>query len=154
MRATILACLCSTALCACNPAVKSTTPRIDPIAAIPVAEMTCPVSGEPVTMLDEAAFFESFPVFCKGRVNARQFASLEMKQRARLAAEQVLPQKGIANTTCPLTGEPLTANASAVAFEGTVVGFATPADAAQFRSLKPEKPSKLIADWKTESSAS
>ena len=76
------------------------------------------------------------------------------EQRARLAAEQVLPQKGIANTTCPLTGEPLTANASAVAFEGTVVGFATPADAAQFRSLKPEKQSKLIADWKTESSAS
>ena len=154
MRLSIAAVLCPLALCACNPAVKSTIPKVDAIAAIPVAEMTCPVTGETVTDLDQAAYFESYPVYCKGRENARQFASLESAQRARLAAEQVLPQKGIANATCPLTGEKLTANAAAVSFEGAVIGFASAADAAQFRSLKPEKQAKLIADWKSESSAS
>lgn len=154
MRLPMLAVLCPLALCACNPAVKNTIPKVDSIAAIPVGEMTCPVTGETVTDLDAAAYFESYPVYCKGRENARQFASLESTQRARLAAEQVLPQKGIANATCPLTGETLTANAAAVSFEGAVIGFASAADAAQFRSLKAEKQAKLIADWKSEASAS
>ena len=141
-------------LAACNPALKSTLPTVDHIAPIAQAEMTCPITGEPVTDADAAAYYESYPVYCKGRDSARQFASLDAKQRAKLGAEQVLPQKGIANATCPLTGETLTANAAAVSFEGAVIGFASAADAAQFRSLKPEKQAKLIADWKSEPSAS
>ena len=140
-------------LAGCNPAVKNTIPKVDSIASLPMTEMTCPVTGETVTELDEAAYFESYPVYCSGRANARQFASLESSQRARFAADQVLAQKGIANKTCPLTGEPLTATAAAVVFDGATIGFATPADANQFRSLKPERQSKLIADWKASGSA-
>ncbi len=137
-------------LTACNPAVKSTTPAIDVVMPILQTEMVCPICGEPVTELDEAAYFESYPVYCKGRDNARQFASLELKQRARLGADQVLPQKGIANRTCPLTGETLDARAAAVTYEGTVIGFASAADANQFRSLKAERKAKVIAQWKAE----
>lgn len=138
------------ALAACNPAVKSTVPVIEHPQPIVLPEMTCPVSGEPVTELDEAAFFGSYPVYCKGRDNARQFASLDSKQRARLGADQVLAQKGIANDTCPLTGEHLDANASAVVYEGQAIGFASAADANQFRSLKPEKQAKVIEQWKAQ----
>lgn len=137
-------------LTACNPAVKNTIPVIDVPQSIVQAEMVCPISGEPVTDLDQAAYFGSYPVYCKGRENARQFASLDTKQRARLGAEQVLPQKGIANETCPLTGERLDANAAAVVYQGQTIGFASISDANQFRALKPEKQAKLIEQWKAQ----
>lgn len=133
---------------ACNPAVKTTTVTVDVIAPIILVEMTCPVSAEIVTDQDEAAYFDSYPVYCKGRDNARQFASLSSKQRARLASEQVLAQKGIANKTCPITGEPLNANASAVVYQGTAIGFASSADANQFRSLNADGKAKVIKQWK------
>lgn len=137
-------------LTACNPAVKNTIPVIEVPTPIVQAEMTCPISGEPVTELDEAAYFGSYPVYCKGRENARQFASLDTRQRARLGAEQVLAQKGITNDTCPLTGEKLDANAAAVVYQGQVIGFASVSDANQFRSLKPEKQAKMIEQWKAQ----
>lgn len=135
-------------LAACNPALKSTLPTVDHIAPIAQAEMTCPITGEPVTDADAAAYYESYPVYCKGRDSARQFASLDAKQRARLGAEQVLPQKGIANKTCPLTGETLDARAAAVVYDGATVGFASTADANQFRSLKADQKAEIIADWR------
>lgn len=119
------------------------------IAPIPVTERFCPVTGEPVDERSEAAYFESFPVYCKDRASARQLASLEPTQRARLAAEQVLPQKGIANGTCPLTGDALTATAAPVVWQGEVIGFATVADANQFRALPEAKRERLIAAWRT-----
>jgi hypothetical protein len=134
----------------CQSGIKSTLPTVEVIAPIVQTERLCPITGEPVTELDEAAFFETYPVYCKGRENARQFASLEPKQRARLAKEQVLPQKGIANDTCPLTGERLTASASPVVYEGEVIGFASLADANQFRSLRPEKKARAIERWRAE----
>lgn len=134
----------------CQSNLKSTLPTIETIMPIAQAERLCPITGEPVTDADEAAFFETYPVYCKGRENARQFASLSAEQRARLAKDQVLAQKGIANTTCPLTGEALTAAAAPVVYEGTVVGFASLADANQFRSLNAEKKAKLIERWRSE----
>ena len=134
----------------CQPNVKSTLPTIETIMPIAQTERFCPVTGEPVTDADESAFFETYPVYCKGRENARQFASLSATQRARLAKEQVLPQKGIANADCPLTGETLTAAAAPVVYEGRVIGFASLADANQFRSLNAEKKAKLIERWKSE----
>jgi len=136
--------------CSAAPTPTATTPttavlRIEPIV---LTELVCPVTGETVTTESEAAFFECYPVYCFDRASARQFASLEMKQRARLGAEQVLAQKGIANTTCPITDEALTAAASPAVFEGEVIGFASLADANQFRSLPIEKRAKLIAQWK------
>jgi hypothetical protein len=139
------------ALQACNPAVRSTTVVIDvPVPILP-AERLCPITGEPVTELDEAAYFESFPVYCKGRDSARQFAALAMPKRALYGAEQVLPQKGISNATCPITGESLTAAAAAVVYQGRTIGFASLADANQFRALKPERQAKLIERWQAES---
>jgi len=134
----------------CSTAPTATTPttavlRVEPIV---LTELVCPVTGETVTTESEAAFFECYPVYCFDRASARQFASLEAKQRARLGAEQVLAQKGIANTTCPITDEALTAAASPAVFEGEVIGFASLSDANQFRSLPLEKRAKLIAQWK------
>lgn len=140
--------------CSSNPAaVPNAAPAVVAIPPIPVTERFCPVTGEPVDERAEIAYFESFPVYCKDRASARQLASLEPKQRARLAAEQVLPQKGIANASCPLTGEPLSALASPVVWEGTAIGFATPADANQFRSLPEPKRAKLIAAWRADGGA-
>ena len=138
----------------------STTPAPAPLAStvlhtepVVLAEMTCPVTGEVVTCESAVAYFECYPVYCVDRASARQFASLEMKQRARLAAEQVLAQKGIRNTTCPITGDTLTAAGSPAIFEGEVIGFASAADANQFRSLPAEKRTKLIAQWRESESA-
>lgn len=136
-------------LLACNPAVKNTIPTIETTTPIVQKEMVCPICGEPVTELDAVAYFGSYAVYCKGRENARQFASLDAKQRARLGADQVLAQKGIANHTCPLTGETLDANASAVVYQGSTIGFASIADANQFRSLTPERKAKLIEQWRS-----
>lgn len=147
-----LAILCALAA-GCQSNIKSTLPAIEPIAPIAQTERFCPVTGEPVTEADENAFFETYPVYCKGRENARQFASLSASQQARLAKDQVLPQKGIANATCPLTGETLTAAAAPAVYEGEVVGFASLADANQFRALNAEKKAKLIARWKAEEAA-
>lgn len=144
----ILVPLASLVLVACNPAVKSTLPTVDHITPIVQAEMNCPITGETVTDADAAAYYESYPVYCKGRENARQFAALDAKQRAKLGAEQVLPQKGIANKTCPLTGETLDARATAVVYEGAAIGFASSADANQFRSLKADQKAEIIADWR------
>jgi hypothetical protein len=135
------------ALTACNPAVKSTTVTIEVPAPLVPAERLCPIMGEPVGELDEVAYFESYPVYCKGRDSARQFASLEYSKRARYGADQVLPQKGISNLTCPITGEPLTASAAAVVYQGRTIGFASPADANQFRALKPERQERIISQW-------
>jgi len=147
------------ALTGCS-ATPSTTPAPAPLAStvlrtepVVLVEMTCPVTGEIVTCDSAVAYFECYPVYCLDRASARQFASLEMKQRARLAAEQVLAQKGIRNTTCPITGDTLTAAGSPAIFEGEVIGFASAADANQFRSLPAEKRAKLIAQWRESESA-
>ena len=146
--------LCSAlALPACNPAVKSTKVTIEVPAPIVPAERLCPIMGEPVTELDEVAYFESYPIYCKGRDSARQFASLEYSKRARYGADQVLPQKGIANLTCPITGETLTAGAAAVVYQGRTIGFASPADASQFRALKPERQERTISQWQESEAA-
>jgi nitrous oxide reductase accessory protein NosL len=145
--------LATLALAACNPAVKTTLPVVEHVTPIAQAEMTCPITGETVTDADAAAYYESFPVYCKGRESARQFAALDAKQRARLGSEQVLPQKGIANKTCPLTGETLDARATAVVYDGAAIGFASAADANQFRSLKPDQKAEIIADWRTSGGA-
>lgn len=144
-----LAILCALAT-GCQSNIKSTLPVIEPITPIVQTERLCPITGEVVTETDEFAFYETYPVYCKGRENARQFASLSAAQRARLGKDQVLPQKGISNTTCPLTGETLTAAASPVVYQGAVIGFASLADANQFRSLNAEKKAKLIEKWKAE----
>jgi len=79
--------------------------------------------------------------------NAAQFASLAPAKRAKLAAPQVLKAKGISNETCPLTGEPLTAAAAPVRYEGRVIGFASVADANQFNSLTKKKQAQMIEKW-------
>jgi hypothetical protein len=144
-----LALLCTLAS-GCQSNIKSTLPVIETVTPIVQTERLCPITGEPVTEVDEFAFYETYPVYCKGRENARQYASLSAAQRARLGKDQVLPQKGISNATCPLTGEALTAAAAPVVYEGSVIGFASLADANQFRSLNAEKKAKLIAQWKAE----
>lgn len=149
--ATALTLSAITLLCACtaaptSPATLATSVLI--VQPIILTEMYCPVTGELVTIESPSAVFEVYPVYCASRADARQFASLEYSQRAKLAAEQVLAQKGIATKTCPLDGEDLTATACAVEFEGQIIGFGDRADANQFKSLKPAQKSRLIAEWK------
>ena len=74
----------------------------------------------------------------------------EKKARARAASEQVLPQKRITNATCPMSGETLDAAAVPILFDGQIYGFASLADANDFRALtaKPEKQRKIIEQWK------
>ena len=116
-------------------------------AKIP-GEIHCPISGEVVTTSSPCAMYGVYPVYCKTVEDARQFASLPKAKRAQLATEQVLAQKRITNTTCPLTGETLTAAAAPVLYDGTVIGFASVADANQFNSLPPAKKKACIDAWK------
>lgn len=112
--------------------------------------LTCPITGEPVTDQSPSALYGVFPVYCSTVGDARQFASLAPKSRARLAKDQVLPQKGIRNHLCPITGEELTAAAAPATYEGETIGFASVADANQFRSLTPKKQAQIVAQWRTD----
>lgn len=112
--------------------------------------MVCPIDGTPVT--DESiykGYFNSTPVYFASASNATQYGTLPLKQRAKLAAPQVLAQKEITNSTCPLTGETLTANADAVKYDGEMYGFASAADANQFRALPKKQQAKVMAAWKS-----
>ncbi|MBL9149364.1 MAG: hypothetical protein JNM94_11780 [Phycisphaerae bacterium] len=116
-------------------------------------EILCPITGEVVSTSSPNAWYGVFPVYCATVSDARQFTTLAKPQRAKLAAAQVLPQKRITNTTCPLTGEPLTAEAAPVLYEEVIIGFATVADANQFNSLAPAKKKKIIDEWRASEAA-
>jgi hypothetical protein len=122
-------------------------------AEAPPTELFCPITGEPVTTDSPHAMYGVFPVYCRTQEDARQLAVLPKEQRARLAAEQVLPQKRILNRTCPLTGEALTASAAPALFEGEIIGFASIADANQFTSLAPNKKKELLDAWRSSGEA-
>jgi hypothetical protein len=143
--------------CAADPEVARKVDRSFPTvpAAVP-PPMLCPVSGEEVTAASPQAWFNVYPVYCRTDADRKQFAALKPGSRARAAAEQVLPQKRIANATCPMSDETLDAGAVPVLFEGEIYGFASRADANDFRALtaKPEKQRKIIADWKAASGES
>lgn len=130
--------------CAASPA---TVAASEPTHAETRVEMTCPITGEPVGESSPSALYGIYPVRCASVADAKQFASLSPARRAAAAAPQVLPQKRIANRTCPLTGEPLTAAAAPVEYEGRILGFASMADANQFRSLAKDRKAALVAEW-------
>ncbi|MDZ4831512.1 MAG: hypothetical protein SGJ09_15095 [Phycisphaerae bacterium] len=120
-------------------------------------EILCPISGEIVTIESPHAWYGVYPVYCSSVENARQFAALPKEKRAKLAVAQVLPQKRIKNSTCPLTGDTLTAAAAPVLYsdvnEEVIIGFASLADANQFTSLTPKKKKECIEAWRAPSSA-
>ena len=107
-----------------------------------------PITGEPVGANCHVGYYGQWQVRFNNPADAAQFASLPKAKRDKLAAPQVLAQKGITNTVCPLTGATLTAAAAPVKVDGAVVGFATMADANQFRSLKKAKQDSVIEAWK------
>ena len=116
-------------------------------------EIACPICGEPVTTSDPNAWYGVFPVYCHSINETRQFAALPKDQRAKLAAPQVLPQKRIANSICPLTDETLTAAATPVLYDETIIGFASLSDANQFNSLPAKKKKECIEAWRAKSGA-
>lgn len=106
-----------------------------------------PMTQEPVDGSGHIGYFGQWQVRFNSAATAAQFAALPRAKRAALAAAQVLPKKGIQNATCPLTGETLTALAAPVTWDGTVIGFASMADANQFRAFTKEKQAAVIAAW-------
>jgi hypothetical protein len=139
--------------CASQATTSSTAPTVNKAYPTQSAKMTgeirCPISGEVVTTSSPCAMYGVYPVYCKTVEDARQFAALPKAKRAQLATEQVLAQKRITNTTCPLTGEKLTAAAAPVLYDGMIIGFASVADANQFNSLPPAKKKSCIDAWKS-----
>lgn len=114
-----------------------------PTASLPID----PISREPVAGEGFVGYYGMWKVHFESAENAAQFASLAPAKRAKLAAPQVLKAKGIPNETCPLTGEPLTAAAAPVRYEGQVIGFASVADANQFNALTKKKQAQIIGKW-------
>lgn len=108
----------------------------------------CPISGQEVVGAGHVGYYGIYEVHFASRADAEQFASLPKEKRAALAAQQVLAQKKITNTTCPLTGNTLNAAAAPVVWEGVVIGFYSVADANQFKSLPPARQQKVIQAWK------
>ena len=111
-----------------------------------------PISKEPVKGEGHVGYYGQWPVHFENGANAAQWASLPKAKRAKLAAPQVLPQKKITNHVCPLTGAELDAAAAPVTWDGAVIGFASSADANQFRALKKEKQDRIIAAWRADGS--
>lgn len=110
--------------------------------------MTCPISGETVTRDSiYVGYFNVYPVYFASLSDSTQFGSMPISKRAKLSAPQVLEQKGIKNTSCPLTGETLTASASPGKYEGQAIGFATLSDANQFKSLPKAQQKKSVDKW-------
>lgn len=140
--------------CSADPELAKRVDRSFPTEPIVLASpLVCPITGEPVTVESPQAWFNVYPVYCSTEADRKQFASLKPASRARAAADQVLPQKRITNTTCPMTGEPLDAASVPILFEGRIYGFKSTADANDFRALnaKPEKQRKIIEAWKASS---
>jgi len=140
--------------CTADPELAKKVDRSFPTEPAPLAPpVSCPITGEEVTADSPQAWFNVYPVYCRTEADRKQYATLKAGQRARAAAEQVLPQKRIANATCPMSGETLDAGAVPILFEGEIYGFASLADANDFRALtaKPEKQRKIIAEWKASS---
>ena len=130
---------------------QSSTIKTESVSTQNSQSMVCPISGKPVT--DESiykGYFNSTPVYFASASDSTQYGSMPLKQRAKLAAPQVLAQKQITTTTCPLPGETLTANAEAVKYDGSIYGFASAAEANQFRSLPKPQQAKVIAAWKSD----
>ena len=111
-----------------------------------------PISNEPVSTDAHVGYYGQWQVRFNSTANAVRFASLPKAQRDVLAAPQVLAQQGIRNNVCPLTGATLTASAAGVMVDGSMVGFATMADANRFRALDRAKQDAIIAAWKKDGS--
>jgi hypothetical protein len=139
------------AACTADPELARKVDRSFPTEpAAPPIPILCPITGEEVTVKSPQAWFNVYPVHCLTEADRKQFATLKPTARARAASEQVLPQKRITNATCPMSGETLDAAAVPFLFEGQIYGFASIADANDFRALtaKPEKQRKIIEEWK------
>jgi hypothetical protein len=122
------------------------TPAARGTAATP-APMVCPVTGRTVEGEGASAYYGVYEIICVDREAANQFGSLPVRKRAQLAGPQVMARQGITNSTCPLTGKPLDAEAVAVTYEGRIYGFACLADANQFTALPRKKQASIIADF-------
>ena len=156
-RCIVLSLLVVASGCTADPEMAKKVDRSFPTAPAPLATpILCPISGAEVTAESPQAWFNVYPVLCQTDADRKQFAALKAEARARAASEQVLPQKRISNATCPMSGEPLDAGAVPILFEGEIYGFATMADANDFRALnaKPAKQRKIIAEWKASSGES
>jgi hypothetical protein len=123
-------------------------------AGTPTAKLTAidPISNEPVSTDAHVGYYGQWQVRFSSAANAVRFASLPKAQRDVLAAPQVLAQQGIRNNVCPLTGATLTASAAGVMVDGSMVGFATMADANRYRALDRAKQDAIIAAWKKDGS--
>jgi hypothetical protein len=110
-------------------------------------EVVDPITQERVDGSGHIGYFGQWQVRFNSAASAAQFAALPRAKRATLAAAQVLPKKGIHNSICPMTGETLTALAAPVTWDGAVIGFASMADANQFRAFTKEKQAAVMAAW-------
>lgn len=141
LSATLLA---TTLLLACQSSAPTTNHAAAPSGTpAPV----CPVTGKVVQGDGASAYYGVYEIVCFDREAANQFAALPPRKRAELAGPQVLARQGITNTTCPLTGKTLNAEAVAVKYDGTTYGFASLADANQFLSLPKKKQAQIIAKF-------
>lgn len=137
--------------CASTPASAMTSTSAAPAGA-GKKTWICPVCVTEFRGDGHIGYYGVYAVHFCSRVDAEQFTSLAYEKRSKLAAAQVLPQKKITNSTCPLTGEELTAAAMPVKYEGEIIGFASAADANQFMSLAPAKQKSVIDRWRQSTS--
>lgn len=125
----------------------TTTASSGPATATRAGAPVCPITGKTVKGEGASAYYGVYEIVCYDREAANQFASLPPKKRAEVAGPQVMATQGITNTTCPLTGKSLNAEAVAVKHDGKTYGFACLADANQFMSLPRKKQAEIIAKF-------
>lgn len=154
----LLALTCFDCLCTVGCMSSQTAPAQSvamPSRTSSTTPLTCPISGEIVseeTMY--VAYFSVYPVYCASLSDSTQLGSMPLAKRAKLCAPQVLAQKQITNSTCPLTGSALSASAIPVTYENQIIGFDTAADANQFKSLPKAQQRKIIDKWRAVDSGS
>lgn len=138
----------SALLVGCASNHTASAPSESASTAAPHAEVLDPITREPIQGEGHAGYYGQWKVLFNSSADAVQYATLPRDKRAKLAAPQVLAAKQITNTTCPITGETLTAAAAPAKYEGEIIGFASVADANQFKSLAKNRQAKVIEKWK------
>jgi len=114
---------------------------------VPPEALKDPLNEHPIVGAGEPGHYGQWELRFENADSAAKFAALPKARRAKLAAAQVLPQRGIPNRVCPLTGITLAADAVPVTWNDRTIGFATAADAHRFREMSRSDQLTVIENW-------
>ncbi len=104
----------------------------------------CPVSGGWLIPGAQAMQWGEYTIAVNNH-DVNQWHSLPEAQQAKLIAPDVLRERRVVNTHCPISGERLMADAPTAEYDGEIIGFASQIDKNQWGALPERSHARLIA---------